>query len=124
MSRLTIEEVNSFRPTAENQLLVVSDTGAFKLFGNEIRIISPFVDGKCCFLGEEGYGVLLESQLKEFPSLSTEKVLRTALYEKINELESFVYFAFDDVDLAELVDDLKYNVSKHFGLRPKKQKEV
>jgi len=121
MGRLTVEEVNSFRPTSENQLLIRCDTGAFKLFGNELRIVAPFIDGKCCILGSEGYSTLLESQLKEFPSLNTAKLLRKALYEKISDLGDFVYFAFDGIEIADFVDDLKHNVKKHFaGLKPEK----
>jgi len=119
MNRLTTSEVNGFRPSAENQLFVVCDTGKFSLFGNQIRIISPVIEGKVSFIGSEGLGVLLEEDLVEFPSLNTEKLLRKALYEKISDLGDFVYFAFDGIEIADFVDDLKHNVKKHFaGLKP------
>ena len=121
MNRLTAEEINAFNPSPDNPLLVESDTGAFRLFGNKIQIISPVINGQLSFIGECGMSIQTEDRLKEFPSIGQKEVLKKELDKRIADLESFVYFAFDSNALMNLIEDLKYNVEKHFGFKPEKE---
>lgn len=73
-NRLTVEEVNEFKPSFYNPLEVECDDGWFTRGLKKIKIITPIVNNYFTFIDSLGsFSILNISGLEHYPSQKTER---------------------------------------------------
>lgn len=73
--RMTVEELNSLKPSYENPVKLICDDGGFTAELSEVMVISPASYGSYVYVvDKKGYGAhIRSSELKHYPSLDPEK---------------------------------------------------
>lgn len=109
-ARLTVEEVNAFKPSFYNPLEVECDNGGYKDCYKRIKIISPCIGSRVLIINNNGGADDLSvTNLDAFPSQKPEPKIET-LYECINSCGGCEY-RFDDNSWPNFAYKLKQGSS-------------